>query len=126
MEALDPHTAAPSLPLLLRLRSGEFKRRYARTAMGWRGAAVLRRNAAVALGNALDRSAVPGLIDALREDSHPMVRAHVAWALARIGSPAAIAALAARLALEPDGEVRQEIEHELALGGTESDRMPLG
>ena len=42
----------------LHLRSGEFKRRYAQTAMGWRGAAVLRRNAAVALGNALDRSAV--------------------------------------------------------------------
>ena len=33
--------------------------------MGWRGAAVLRRNAAVALGNALDRSAVPALIEAL-------------------------------------------------------------
>ena len=58
---LDVETARPSLTGLLRLRSGEFKRRFAQTAMGWRGAAVLRRNAAVALGNALDRSAIPAL-----------------------------------------------------------------
>ena len=46
--------AGPDLTALLQLRRGEFKRRYAKTAMGWRGAAVLRRNAAIALGNALD------------------------------------------------------------------------
>ncbi len=78
---------------LLRLRSGAFRRRYAKTAMGWRGAAVLRRNAAVALGNALDRSTVGALIESLQSDPHPMVRGHVAWALGRIGSPRAIAAL---------------------------------
>ena len=49
---LDDDTRNPQLTTLLRLRGPEFKRRYARTAMGWRGAAVLRRNAAVALGNA--------------------------------------------------------------------------
>ena len=41
---LDAQTRAPSLAALLRLKSGEFKRRYARTAIGWRGAAMLRRN----------------------------------------------------------------------------------
>lgn len=103
-------TAAPVLTELLHLRSGEFKRRYAPTAMGWRGAAVLRRNAAVALGNALDRSAVPALIRSLAEDPHPMVRGHAAWALGRIGSPQAREALRIRSSVEADSGVLEEIE----------------
>lgn len=105
----DAEAAQPSLVELLALRSGEFKRRYRTTAMGWRGAAVLRRNAAVALGNALDRAAVPPLIESLRSDSHPMVRGHAAWALGRIGSPAALAALESHYSRERDGTVRNEI-----------------
>jgi epoxyqueuosine reductase len=77
--------------------------------MGWRGAAVLRRNAAVALGNALDRSAVGSLIESLRRDPHPMVRGHAAWALGRIGSPGALQALQERCAIESDEEVLAEI-----------------
>jgi len=107
---LDEHTRAPDLTALLRLRSAEFKRRYARTAIGWRGAAVLRRNAAVALGNGLDRAHVPALGTALRDDPHPGVRGHAAWALGRIGSPAARALLAAAYALERDSWVSAEIE----------------
>ncbi len=106
---LDEETAAPTLIALLHLRSGTFKRRFAATAMAWRGGAVLRRNAAVALGNALDRSTVPALAAALHEDPHPMVRGHVAWALGRIGSPQALAALRERGASEPDAGVRGEI-----------------
>jgi epoxyqueuosine reductase len=101
--------AYPSLVELLRLRSGEFKRRYRATAMGWRGAAVLRRNAAVALGNALDRSAVGALIESLTDDPHPMVRGHAAWALGRIGSPTAVVALRRRYDVERNAEVRAEI-----------------
>jgi epoxyqueuosine reductase len=103
-------SASPSLLDLLRVRGGEFKRRYRRTALGWRGAFVLRRNAAVALGNALDRSAVPALEGALEDDSHPLVRGHVAWALGRIGSPRALSALRRRRTSEPDPSVREEIE----------------
>ncbi len=99
----------PLLTNLLRLRSGEFKRRFEKTAMGWRGGAVLRRNAAVALGNALDRSAIPALVLALNEDPHPMVRGHAAWALGRIGAPSAISALQARDVVEADVGVREEI-----------------
>jgi epoxyqueuosine reductase len=106
---LDAQAARPSLVALLQLGSGDFKRRYRRTAMGWRGAAVLRRNAAVALGNALDRSAVASLIESLRRDPHPMVRGHAAWALGRIGSPGALQALQERCAIESDEEVRAEI-----------------
>lgn len=106
-------TSTPELVRLLRLRSSEFKRHYAHTAMGWRGGAVLRRNAAVALGNALDRASVPALARSLDEDPHALVRAHSAWALGRIGSPPAIRALKARLDAEDDSSVREEIESAL-------------
>lgn len=102
-------SGTPSLVALLGLKSGDFKRTFAPTAMGWRGAAVLRRNAAVALGNALDRSAVPALIDALKRDPHALVRGHAAWALGRIGSPAAIAVLRDRADGEADESVCEEI-----------------
>jgi epoxyqueuosine reductase len=107
--ALSLETSAPSLVRLLQLRSGEFKRTYARTAMGWRGAAILRRNAAVALGNTLDRSAIPALVRALSEDPHSMVRGHAAWALGRIGGNEAISHLRERLRVEQDESVREEV-----------------
>lgn len=105
----EPDGATPNLLDLLALRSGEYKRRYRATAMGWRGAAVLRRNAAVALGNALDRAAVPALARALATDPHPLVRGHAAWALGRIGSPQARAALSERSACEREASVVEEI-----------------
>lgn len=106
---LNDDLAAPSLQRLLRLRSSEFKRLYRNTSIGWRGAAVLRRNAAVALGNALDRAAVPVLCEALKTDPHPMVREHAAWALGRIASPPALATLKSHENHEPHHSVRHEI-----------------
>jgi len=102
--------AAPDLQALLALRSAAYKRTYRGTAMGWRGAATLRRNAAVALGNALDRATVPALGTALRADPHPQVRGHAAWALGRIGSPRALGMLRAAGDREADASVRNEIE----------------
>jgi epoxyqueuosine reductase len=106
---VDEETRAPSLTSLLRLRSGEFKRRYAHTAIGWRGGAILRRNAAVAMGNMLDRADVPALEEAVAGDPHPLVRGHAAWALGRIGSPRALAALHDRFGRETDELVSDEI-----------------
>jgi epoxyqueuosine reductase len=108
--AASDANARPSLLELLALRSGEFKRRFRGTAMGWRGAAVLRRNAAIALGNALDRASVPALEVSCAKDPHPLVRGHAAWALGRIASPRAIAALRARRERETDPAVLEEIE----------------
>jgi epoxyqueuosine reductase len=109
----DDQAAAPKLLELLKLRGGEFKRRYRGSAMGWRGAAVLRRNAAVALGNALDRSTVGALIESFARDPNPMVRGHAAWALGRIGSPRAVAALRGQRSGEQNGRVRSEIDSAL-------------
>jgi epoxyqueuosine reductase len=69
----------------------------------------LRRNAAVALGNLLDRADVPVLEEAVTLDPHPQVRGHAAWALGRIGSPRALACLHARRAVESEGLVLDEI-----------------
>lgn len=102
-------TSTPELVQLLHLRSSEFKKKYARTAMGWRGGAILRRNAAVALGNSLDRSTVPALTESLNRDPHALVREHTAWALGRIASPAALSVLRARQAIETEACVREEI-----------------
>jgi epoxyqueuosine reductase len=112
-EPMHEQTAVPSLVRLLRLRSGEFKRTYGKTAMGWRGAAVLRRNAAVALGNSLDRAAVSDLAAALREDPHPLVRGHAAWALGRIASPSALYALREHSGVEQDPSVLAEMRDAL-------------
>jgi epoxyqueuosine reductase len=104
---LDDESAAPTLTTLLQLRGSRF-RRWRRTAMGWRGPVVLRRNAAVALGNGLDRADVPALAAALTEDPSPLVRAHAAWALGRIGSARAAAALRGAAASDVDADVREE------------------
>jgi epoxyqueuosine reductase len=105
--------ARPALVDLLQLRSGGFKRTFERSAMGWRGAALLRRNAAIALGNALDRSAVAALELSLDNDPHAVVRGHAAWALGRIGSPRARRILGRAWESEGDDAVRREISDAL-------------
>jgi epoxyqueuosine reductase len=116
-EAPDARSAFPDLQTLLSMSNAAFKRRFGGSALAWRGAAVLRRNAAVALGNSLDRAAAPALIRALREDAHAMVRGHAAWALGRIGSPRAFDALRRRVCEEPDPSVRGEIAGALEMFG---------
>jgi epoxyqueuosine reductase len=100
---------APDLISLLAMSPAEFRRRF-------QGSPILRakhrgllRNVAVALGNIGAVEAVPALARAL-DHEEPLVRGHSAWALGRIGSAAALAALTARLAVETDAEVRREIE----------------
>ena len=105
---LDDELAAPDLHALLRVRGTAFAN-VRRTAMGWRGATVLRRNAAVALGNALDRADVPALAEALHGDPSALVRGHAAWALGRIASPQAYAELRSAGARETDPAVAEEV-----------------
>ena len=73
----------------------------------------LKRNAAVVLGDIESVDDVPTLAAALSNDE-PLVRAHAAWALGRLGSPTAAAALRERLRDEPDDSVREELRSVLA------------
>lgn len=72
----------------------------------------LKRNAAVVLGNAGDESDVGALVPALA-DQEPLVRQHAAWALGRLHSSDALAALRARVVGEMDPNVLEELRSAL-------------
>ncbi len=72
------------------------------------------RNAAVGLGNAGDRRVVPHLARALAREQEPLVRAHAAWALGKLGGEEARQALRDARERETDAEVLEEIEAALA------------
>ena len=117
-QAFAPRPGVPHPPLLedLRLTQEAFSRKF-------RGSPIKRtkrrgylRNIAVALGNRADPAAVPALRQAL-QDVEPLVRAHAAWALGRIGTPEARAALEAALPAEHDPQVQAEIRRALANHG---------
>ncbi len=109
-------TGVPAIPgpaAVLGCAKGEFAKLWGHTAFAWRGRQVLRRNAAVALGNLGDPAAVPVLQQALA-DPNPLIRGHVAWALGRIGGKAARQTLERVLGGEPDTRVGQEIRQALS------------
>ena len=78
------------------------------------------RNVCVALGNLGRVEAVPALARALASDPEPLVRAHAAWALGRIGGPDARAALTEAQGRENAFDVSEEIRLALGLGGPTS------
>jgi epoxyqueuosine reductase len=112
-----PGLHEPELIPLLRLTEAEFKAKF-------RGSPILRakrrgflRNVCVALGNLGQREAVPALAETLECDPEPLVRAHAAWALGRIGGHAADVALQAALGYESDARVSGEIRLALTSAG---------
>jgi epoxyqueuosine reductase len=77
----------------------------------------LARNSAVVLGNAGSEDDVPALVAALAH-GEPLIRAHAAWALGKLGSPEAAEPLRVLLSLESKGWVSREAQAALdALGG---------
>jgi epoxyqueuosine reductase len=108
-----PGTSLPSLIALMRMtyeEGGEWTRG---SAIRRAGRAGFRRNVAVALGNWGDEATVPPLTSGLC-DSDPLVRSHSAWALGRVGSASAVAALEKALSAETDHGVIVEIREALA------------
>ncbi len=101
---------APSLIGLMGLTREEFARRFKDSPVKRAKYPGFLRNVAIALGNSGDPAAVPALEKALVHEE-PLVRAHAAWALGRLG---AREALRARRPIETDPEVRAEIEAALA------------
>jgi epoxyqueuosine reductase len=104
-----PGLHEPELLPLLHLTEAEFKRTF-------RGSPILRakrsgflRNVCVALGNLGRMEAVPSLVETLKGDPQPLVRAHAAWALGQIGGGEARAALQDAVGCESDAQVLDEI-----------------
>ena len=114
--ALFPDGVRQSLDLvrLLAMTHEEYLAAFRGSAIRRAKVWMLRRNAAVALGNVGDVSHVPALVESLTSDEHPIVRGHAAWALGRIAvrhaAPLARSALARALDAEQDASVRREIE----------------
>ncbi|MGH2592162.1 MAG: tRNA epoxyqueuosine(34) reductase QueG [Anaerolineae bacterium] len=106
---IDLDRAAPKLLDLIGLSAEQFKARFQGTPILRAKRRGLLRNVAVALGNWGDEAAVPPLIGALN-DAEPLVRAHAAWALGQIGTPAARRALVIRRQIEADPTVADEID----------------
>lgn len=94
---------------ILRLSNTEFKKKYAEKAFAWRGKKIIQRNAIIALGNLKDENATEDLIRLLNGPT-VMLRGYSAWALGRIASAKALAALKAALQKEEDPWVKEEIE----------------
>ncbi len=113
-----PEQQTPELIPLLSLDEEGFRARYQGTAIVRTKRAGFARNVAVALGNLGDHRSVGPLTRAMAQDPEPVVRGHAAWALGRIGGPAALAALGEAAAREVSQEVLAEIH--TALGSCSS------
>jgi epoxyqueuosine reductase len=111
-----PGTEAPSLIELLEMALDEeaWDASSRGSAIRRAGRAGFARNVCVGLGNWGAPDAVPVLTSAL-SDPEPLVRSHAAWALGRVGTAEARAALSSRAAVESDDAVRAELAP--ALGG---------
>jgi epoxyqueuosine reductase QueG len=104
-----PGTEAPSLIELLEVALDEaaWDAFSMGSAIRRAGRAGFARNVCVGLGNWGSPETVPVLTEAL-SDREPVVRAHAAWALSRVRSAEARAALVSRAAVESDDTVRTE------------------
>ena len=106
--APEPARADTDLLALLGQTSGDHRRRVKRSAMRRAGRHQLKRNAAVALGNSGQLSAVPALSRSLASDGSPLVRGHAAWALGQLGGPEAEQCLLEAEHGDADPGVREE------------------
>jgi len=93
--------ALPDLIALARRNTNQLRHYVRRTALRRVPRKVLLRNVAVALGNTGSPDAVPALVHLLG-NPNALVRVHAAWALGRLATPEARAALAAHVDDDPD------------------------
>ncbi len=99
----------PELQALFRLDEEGFRKRFRKSPVKRTGRGGLLRNIAIAMGNSGDRRYIPDLAMAL-DDAEPLVRAHAAWALGRLGAARELSRLEGRLQSEEHSMVREEIE----------------
>lgn len=97
----------PDLHWLLRMTDQEFGDTYFGTPVPRTKRRGLARNAAIALGNTGTERDVPVLREAITSHNEPLVRAHAAWALGRLGEQGI---LTSALVSESDSSVVEEIE----------------
>jgi epoxyqueuosine reductase len=97
---------------ILRMDKSAFRQRYGSSAISWRGLNLLKRNAAVAIGNTGNEEGLEVLEQALKYRS-AVVRGHAAWAVGKTGHPRGRGILKRALVLETDPYVVDEIKEAL-------------
>ncbi|HTN74440.1 MAG TPA: tRNA epoxyqueuosine(34) reductase QueG [Pirellulaceae bacterium] len=112
--AFQPRDDANPLELLplFELTDAAFRQRFRHTPLWRPKRRGILRNAAIILGNQRATLAVPALVRGLNDDE-PLIRGACAWALGQIATAAAITALQARMPLEDDAIVQQELARAL-------------
>ncbi len=106
----DHQLAKPALLPLLTIGKKEFQEKWGPTAAAWRGKKPIQRNAIIATAHYKDQTAIPKLIQLLKQDERPVIRGTAAWALGKIGGEEAKAALMLAYEREQDETVIEEIE----------------
>ncbi|HBT20349.1 MAG TPA: tRNA epoxyqueuosine(34) reductase QueG [Peptococcaceae bacterium] len=99
---------------LLNITEEQFREKYSGTVLCWAGRSIIRRNAAVALGNTGKQECIPR-VEHLLYDEDPLVRAHTAWAVGKLGGVIAAEILRKAYGSEKDSAVKKEIENALSM-----------
>ncbi|CJF96810.1 tRNA epoxyqueuosine(34) reductase QueG [Priestia megaterium] len=105
----DPELAKPKLKPLLTMSNREFKEKFGHVSGSWRGKKPIQRNAIIALAHFKDQTAVPDLIELIKNDVRPVIRGTAAWALGKIGDTEALDTLMNLREKEKDQEVIEEM-----------------
>ena len=106
----DPELAKPLLKPLLTISNRDFKETYGHVSGSWRGKKPIQRNAILALAHFKDETALPELIQIMKEDPRPVLRGTAAWAIGKIGKEQSAAILEEARLKEDDEEVLAEID----------------
>ncbi|MFF2444839.1 tRNA epoxyqueuosine(34) reductase QueG [Priestia megaterium] len=105
----DPELAKPKLKPLLTMSNREFKEKFGHVSGSWRGKKPIQRNAIIALAHFKDQTAVPDLIELIKNDVRPVIRGTASWALGKIGDKEALDILMNLREKEKDQEVIEEM-----------------
>lgn len=106
----DSDMVKPKLLPILSMSNREFKEKFGVLSGSWRGKMPIQRNAIIALAHFKEETALPELIEILKSDPRPVMRATAAYAIGKIGGPLAEETLKAAKKLEQDELVLLEIE----------------
>lgn len=105
--------ANPILTTELRLTPQQFREKFSHSPITRAKRRGYLRNIAVALGNSNSPPVVAPLCACLKHEEDPLVRAHAAWALGKLGGASARAALEQASQTETQPAVQQEIHRAL-------------
>ncbi len=95
---------------ILELSNKQFKELFGKTAAGWRGKNIIKRNALIAIGNSRDVGYMKHLIKYLNHDSI-LIRKYTAWSILKLDKSKGKEILDKHIKVEKNEEVIKEIKN---------------